>query len=74
MRRLLKALGCGRCAPRIAWATIAQGLFEVTRREAELRKMLSATKHAVMREGDTEQPYASDLLDEAAGSLTLRPL
>ena len=56
-------------ASALAFAVPANGkaaarTFEVTRSEAEWRKMLTPRQFAVLREADTERPFTSPLLDE----------
>ena len=38
--------------------------FEVTRSEAEWRKLLTANQYAVLRQSATERPFTSALLNE----------
>lgn len=42
----------------------AAGVFEVTRTEAEWRKLLTPDQYAVLRNEGTERPYSSPLNDE----------
>ena len=42
----------------------AAGTFEVTRTDAEWRKLLTPGQYAVLRQSATERPYTSPLLDE----------
>jgi peptide-methionine (R)-S-oxide reductase len=45
-------------------AAAAAEVFEVTRTEAEWKKLLSPNQYAVLREESTERPYSSPLNDE----------
>lgn len=65
----LAAAALSPALPRRARAAVAEGPFEVERTEAEWRGMLTDLQYAVMREGATEDPYTSDLLDETRPGL-----
>jgi peptide-methionine (R)-S-oxide reductase len=48
------------------WATLAPAaeVFEVTRSDADWRKLLTPDQYAVLRQSDTEPPFTSALLHE----------
>ena len=59
------ALGLAGAAIGLPIGSAAAGeTFEVTRTEAEWRKLLTPAQYAVLRESATERPFSSPLLDE----------
>jgi len=67
-RRLLltaTAIGLlGAFAPRLRPSFAALGAIEVTHSDAEWRTLLTPEEYAVLRQGATERPFTSPLLEE----------
>lgn len=61
MTALLAGAGLGRFGSAIA---AGAGRFEITRTDAEWRKLLRGDVYEVMRRSGTERPFTSDLLHE----------
>jgi peptide-methionine (R)-S-oxide reductase len=65
-RQILQGLMGGAALGAVSWAALplpARG-YEVTRTDAEWRKILSPAAYQVLRHADTEQPGSSPLLNE----------
>ncbi|MCY1128547.1 peptide-methionine (R)-S-oxide reductase MsrB [Frigidibacter sp. RF13] len=63
-RRTLLSLGSALAALGAARPALAEETFEVTKSEAEWRKLLTPAQYAVLREEDTERAGSSPLNDE----------
>jgi peptide-methionine (R)-S-oxide reductase len=69
-RRLLLtggAIGLVAFTMRGAFVTHAAETFEVTQSDAEWHKLLTPVQYAILRQSETERPFASPLLHEARG-------
>lgn len=66
LRAGMTALLAGVVLGRLGWANAADGgSFEVTRTDAEWRKLLRNDVYEVLRQSGTERPFTSALLHEA---------
>lgn len=63
-RRMTLTLGVAMAAFGLARHGRAEETFEVTKTDAEWRKLLSPLQYAVLREEDTERAFTSPLNDE----------